>query len=167
MAAKVSYGSLELVCFHEGGHAATAIQVGAQIENIEIYKDAGRYFGRVRATRTDDQSRHILLGGFSAEYILFTSGLLLNADGSSPTEKQFIDQSMDNAIIDRINFFKINYGLDVDASNVPVHLDERFMSYAIGRAKDKMPFDAVERIANSLIARRTLGADEIHSAFVG
>ncbi|WNJ90077.1 hypothetical protein [Bosea sp. 685] len=168
MPPKITYGSYELVCFHEAGHAATAIQVGAQINEIEIYEDNGRYFGRTNANRTDEQSRHILLGGFAAEYQIYEAGRLVKPDGNAPDKSEFIYNSIRNATIDRQKFFELQFNAFLtEDEEWPTWMDKAFVNFAIGRAKNEMPSAAVERIAYGLSGQRKLDGDAIRAAFDG
>jgi hypothetical protein len=145
----VVFDSPELACFHEAGHAETAIQVGARVIEIELCREVPRSYGRCRIDRDDLQRKHIALGGFAVEYLLFKAGRLVKQDGQPPTEKEFINYAIGNASEDRVSYF----GTDLTSpSGVwPHENDSEFMNYAIGRAKNRMRFDLVERIAAALL----------------
>lgn len=146
MAPMIVFNSPELACFHEAGHAETALGVGARIVEIKLCRQQPRSYGRTRVDRNEDQRRHIALGGFAAEYLLFKAERLVKPDGVPPTEKEFIDLAMDNAIEDRISFF----GQDYPGSDAwPRELDDKFISFAIGRAENEMRFELVERISST------------------
>ena len=104
----------------------------------------------MRADRTALQAPHIALGGFAAEYTLYRAGRLLKKSGEPPNEKEFINYAIGNAHDDRKAFFGQDFsGLD---GGWPRELDERFISFAIGHAEQKMRFDVVERIADALLS---------------
>ena len=126
---------------------------------MKLYRETPRSYGRTRVERDDLQRRHIALGGFAVEYLLFTSNRLVKQDGRPPTEKEVIDFAMDNANDDRISYF----GRDCAGPNGrwPVELDCEFMSHAIGRAKNNMNLGLVERIADALLATGDLDEDAI------
>jgi hypothetical protein len=154
---RVMFGSVELVCLHEAGHAEVALAVGARVTEMELYRAEPRNYGRTRVDRTELQRPHIALGGFAAEFRLYKAGRLIKQDGKPPTEKEFIDYAFDNAIEDKINFYDGNLA-DPDGS-WPLKLDQKFMAYAIGRAENQMRFELVERIASALLASGRL--DEV------
>ena len=155
----VVFNSPELACLHEAGHAETALKVGARVVEMELYRELPRSYGRTRVEGDTGQRRHIALGGFAVEYLLFRAGRLVNQDGRPPTEKEFIDFAIDNAGDDRISYF----GRDWAGPNGrwPRELDHEFMNYAIGRAKNSMRFNLVERIADALLATGRLDEDAI------
>lgn len=90
------------------------------------------------------------MGGFAVEYRLYKAGRLLKQDGTPPSEKEFIDHAIDNALEDRINFFGGN--CQQSDGQRPRNLDNQFMAFAIGYADDNMRFDLVEQIAAELLA---------------
>jgi hypothetical protein len=146
----VMFGSVELVCLHEAGHAEVALAEGARVVEMELYRADPRNYGRTRVDRTELQRPHIALGGFAAEYHLYRAGRLIRQDGMPPTEKEFIDYAFDNAVEDKINFYGSNLA-EVDGT-WPLELDQRFMSLAIRRAETGMRFELIESIANALLA---------------
>ncbi len=150
----IVFNSAELACLHEAGHAETALNVGARVVEMELYRQEPRSYGRTRVNRTEDQRCHIALGGFAVEYLLFRAGRLVKQDGQPPTEKEFIDYAINNAVEDRINFF----GHDCDEADGiwPPALDKKFIQFAIGRAENKMCLALVERIADALLAAEKL-----------
>jgi len=152
------------VAFHEAGHAETAINVGARVESMELLCQGQRHYGRTSVTRTDAQRLHIAHGGFAAEYRLYISKRLLKEDGQAPTEKEFIDYAVGNSYDDRISYFGKAALAPLGAFSKAQDLE--FMSYAIGRAQNKMRFELVERIADALFAAGTLNADDLR-AIVG
>src|SRR4051794_36699855 len=121
----VVFNSPELACLHEAGHAETALGVGARVVEMELYRETPRSFGRTRVERNDSQRRHIALGGFAVEYLLFRAARLVKQDGQPPTEKEFIDFAIDNAGDDRVSYF----GRDCAGphGHWPAELDREFM----------------------------------------
>ncbi len=93
----VIFNSPENAAFHEAGHALTALAVGATVVEMELYLDPIRAYGRTRTNRTREQARHIALGGFAAEYLLYIAGRLVKQDGTAPSESEFIDHAYRNA----------------------------------------------------------------------
>lgn len=157
----VMFGSAELVCLHEAGHAEVALAEGARVVEMELCRAEPRNYGRTRVNRTELQRPHIALGGFAVEYRLYRAGRLVKKDGKPPTEKEFIDYAIDNAIEDKINFYGSNRA-DRDGTWQP-ELDRRFMSFAIERAKTQMRFELVESIANALLASGKLDEAAINT----
>lgn len=162
---KVVFDSQELACLHEAGHAEAALSAGAQVVEMELYRESPRSWGRTRTHRTEEQRQPIALGGFAVEYRLFRAGRLVKQSGEAPTEAEFISYSMDNAIDDRVAFFgKDSAGPD---GLWPSDLDRKFMSYAIGYAERSMRFELVERIAHALLAAGKLDEASISSIIAG
>ncbi|WP_157505442.1 hypothetical protein [Geminicoccus roseus] len=157
----ISFDSPELACYHEAGHAAVALKVGATVVEMKLYSAEPRSYGRTQVCRNDCQRRHIALGGFAAEYLLYKTGRLVKQDGCRPKEKEFIDYAIDNSNQDRISYF----GEDLAQSDGqwPSDLDTEFMKYAIGWA-DKISLDVVEKIANALLASGELNTEALVKA---
>lgn len=153
MQQNIVFNSPENVALHEAGHAVTALAVGATVVEMELYFDTLRSYGRTRANRTEDQARHIALGGFAAEYLLYVAGRLVKQDGTTPSEKEFIDHAYGNASQD-FDTFWTNHAGSADPAVLQmtrVDMDRDFMNYAIGRAKNGMSLDVVERLADALL----------------
>ena len=157
MPEKIIYDSAELACFHEAGHAVAALDAGARVVEMELYRDPVRSHGRTRCDRTEAQKPHIALGGFAVEYRLYQEGRLLKKDGNAPSQKEFMDTSIDNASDDRKSYFGGDFSKD---GLWPAEMDKEFMSYAIGFA-DRMDFERVERIATALLEAGKLTEEEI------
>lgn len=155
----IVFNSPELACLHEAGHAETALSVGARVVEVELYREIPRSYGRTRVERDNTQRRHIALGGFAVEYLLFRANRLVKQDGRPPTEKEFVDSAIDNASEDRVGYF----GQDLVGTNGrwPKKLDEEFVKYSIDRAENSMNFGLVERIAVALLAAGKLDEDSI------
>ena len=94
------------------------------------------------------QARTIALGGFAVERRLWEEGRLLLPDGSIPTEKQMLNESANNADVDRVAFFGGDYR-EQDGT-WPRDKDLQFMQAAqkLGQMID-MSF--VERLAGALL----------------
>ena len=165
---KITYGSYELVCFHEAGHAETAIQLGSRVEKITIFDNADGPNGKCTIESFEAHRRHICLGGFAAEISLFQAQRLLNLDGSPVDEHQFVQASMRNATEDRRRFIALQFGIDLSPDDeIPGDLDRKFMAFAQGRAENDMSLAAVERIAAAFKGRRELSGAEVHAAYQG
>lgn len=166
MQQKIFFNSAENAAFHEAGHAVTALDVGAKVVEMELYRDPLRSYGRTRVDRDQNQARHIALGGFAAEYLLYAARRLVKQDGSEPTEKEFIDHAYGNARDDFEAFWTYQAGSsDPDiVGKSQEDMDRQFMNYAIGQAKNGMAVDAVERLADTLLARVTLDEQAILAA---
>lgn len=151
MSTKITSGSAEHVCFHEAGHAIVALDVGASVVEMELYLDPQRNHGRSRMDRTQEQARHIALGGFAAEYLLYKAGHLVKSDGSPLTEKEFIDLAYNNASDDYEKFWMAHKG-SADPQKLgmtKVDMDRLFIDYAVGRA-NRMHFGEVKQLAEAL-----------------
>ena len=166
MKQQIIFNSPEYACYHEAGHAVTALSVGAKVVEMVLYREPLRSYGRTRVDRNKDQARHIALGGFAAEYLLYAAGRLVKEDGTLPTEKEFIDYAYKNAIDDFESFW-INHA----GSNEPTKLamteydmEKQFMNYAIGRANNEMSLVVVEGLAEKLLAANTLAEEDILQA---
>lgn len=154
---QVLYGrSRELVCLHEAGHAAAAIYEGARVVEMEFYPQ--KMYGRTRVDRSGSQRPTILLGGLAVEYWLWTQKRLLLSSGACPTEKEFIDKSSDNALVDKIGYFN---GDHRDTQGYwPAHLDKLFLHRAI-ELSVHLDTSLVERIAGVLLAEIRLDGKRI------
>ena len=167
MKQQIMFKTPEYACVHEAGHAVTALSVGATVVEMKLYREPQRSYGRTRVDRTEDQAPHIALGGFAAEYLLYVADRLLKEDGALPTEKEFIDYAYRNAVDDFKLFWTYHAG-----SSDPITLgidqremDDKFIKYAVGRAKNEMSLELVEHVADALLAANTLGQCDIIQAF--
>lgn len=158
--------SPEYACFHEAGHAETALRVGARVSEMELYIEQPRSYGRTRVEKKQDryieQSRRIALGGFAAEYILYRAGRIVNEDGTSMSESQFIQYAYGNAAQDFAAFWA-TFNLP-HLNKTQKELDEQFMSFAIGMAQQDMNAVTVERIADALLGAQKLTETEVTEA---
>ena len=159
----IMFNSPENACFHEAGHAVTALSVGARVVEMVLYRKPQRSYGRTRVCRGKDQAGHIALGGFAAEYLLYAAGRLVKEDGALPTQKEFIDHAYTNAAEDYEAFWT-NYAGSSDPTKLGMteyDMDKQFINCALGRAKDGMSLVVVERLAEALLAANTLSQEEI------
>ncbi|WP_139237906.1 MULTISPECIES: hypothetical protein [Methylobacterium] len=165
---KITYGSYELVCFHEARHAETAIQLGSRVEKITIFDNADGPNGKCTIEGFPLHRPHICLGGFAAELSPFQAQRLLNRDGSPVDERQFVQALMRNATEDRRRFIALQFGLHLSPDDeISGELDRKFMAFAQGRAENNMSPAAVERIAAAFKGRRELSGAEVHAAYQG
>jgi hypothetical protein len=65
----MKFRSDALVCFHEAGHAAAAIAIGARVEEMILFHSPTPH-AKTRVERTNEQAVYIACGGFAAEYYL-------------------------------------------------------------------------------------------------
>ena len=158
--------SPEYACFHEAGHAEAALRVGARVLEMELYKEQPRSYGRTRVEKKQDsyieQSRCIALGGFAAEYILYRAGRIVNEDGTSMSESQFIQYAYGNAEQDFAAFWA-TFNLPL-LNTTQKEVDKQFMSFAIGMAQQDMKAATVERIADALLGAQKLTEAEVTEA---
>ena len=164
----VTFNSPEYVCFHEAGHAVAARAVGATVVEMALYRESQCNYGRTRANRNHCQARYIALGGFAAEYLLYELGRLVKEDGMPPTEKEFVHYAYRNAHDDFDLFWKYYLGSSQpgDLGMSQKEMDEKFIDYAVGFAKNRMSFDVVERVASALVAAGSLDQEEVCRAMV-
>lgn len=166
MQQKIILNSPEYACFHEAGHAEVALRVGARVLEMELFREQPRSYGRTQIKKTEDrhieQRRLIALGGFAAEFLLYSAGRLVNEDGTSPTESEFIQYAYRNVALDFVAFWGTDNPTLLNKSQK--EMDFEFMNYAVGQAKHYMKADAVERIADALLATEKLTEAEVTAA---
>lgn len=159
MPQQIVFDSPELACFHEAGHAAIALGVGARVEKIVLYREEPRSHGRTSVHRDENQRRPIALGGFAAEYSLYKTGRLVKQDGGKPSQKEFIDYAINNANDDRIAFF--NGDFRQPDGYWPIKKDSKFMYDAMYWADRRMSFAFVEQVAAELLSSDELDGDTV------
>lgn len=115
-----------------------------------------------RVHNDSNQRRHIALGGFAAELILYNAGGLLKEDGTVPTQKEFIDYAYRNAADDFVSFWGTGEPSAVGKNQT--QMDCEFINFATGRAKNEMRTHGVERIADALLAANKLTETEVLEA---
>lgn len=166
MASLLKFNSPEYAAFHEAGHALVALDVGARVVEMELYQVAPRAYGRTQVQRTAQQGAHIALGGFAAEFLLFSAGRALKEDGVPPSESEFVDFAFRNAREDYETFWTCYKGsLDPNIVGLPQkEMDRKFMSFAIGRAKSSLSLRSIEALAEELLSKGKLTEDEISIA---
>jgi hypothetical protein len=128
---QLSLRSPALVCFHEGGHAATAIAIGAKVQEITFFLSPTPH-AKTRVDRTHEQGIFIACGGFAAEYYLNQKGRLLNDLGATATFDEWFAEANANAVEDKRNFSR---AVEVVTGAPPTRLDEEFIATALTRVR--------------------------------
>lgn len=154
----VQYKSPKLVCYHEAGHAISALHVGARVVEMELYLSPPPAHGRTRIERDEAQRRIIALGGFAIERRLWEESRLVWSDNRRPTEKEMLEESANNAEIDRISYF----GSDqcTESGKWPHQLDLEFMTAARDLGK-RLDINSIERLASALLVEHRLDEAKI------
>lgn len=163
MANILKFNSPEYSAFHEAGHALVALDVGARIVEMELYRDVPRAYGRTQVQRTAQQGARIALGGFAAEYLLFSAGRAAKEDGTLPLEPEFVDFAFRNASNDYETFWTCYKG-SLDPNTVGLSqkdMDYKFMSFAIGCADNQLSLIGIEALAQELLKKDKLTGNEI------
>ncbi len=153
--------SAELTCYHEAGHAAVALHVGARLVEMELYLDPPPPHGRMRLERTLEQAKLIALGGFVAEYYLYRAQRYTDTSGQLLSEKAFIHEAVVNAVADRVSYFGGNF--ERADGTWPPDMDRAFINAAIALHNGMFGADIVERFAAALLANAKLDEADILS----
>ncbi|GAB3038570.1 hypothetical protein GCM10027285_23250 [Oleiagrimonas citrea] len=155
----IEVDSPELACFHEGGHADLALGLGVQVIESELHRGTPRSGGRMRAFGTPEDRNRVGLGGYAAEFYLHKMGRLVKPGGGRLTDKEFMDSAMNNAADDKVSYFGCDF---VQQSGLwPGGLDREFMSHGATISNSFMRFQVVESIADALLIKDRLNAQEI------
>ncbi|MFG6488271.1 hypothetical protein ACG04R_16410 [Roseateles sp. BYS78W] len=158
--AKIDHKSRRYRAYHEAGHCMTAYAVGARIDFMEVFSEAG---GVCRVVRQADPNIGMLIatGGFAIEYLLWSASRTVGPDGVALTEKQFIDVTMNNASDDKQNYFSGNHA---DADGVwPKEMDEEFIRRGKNVVANQLRqyMDVIETLALRLDQANKLSGTEV------
>jgi hypothetical protein len=133
---------------------------------MELNREEHRSYGRTQIEKAEgrhiEQRRLFALGGFAAEYLLYSTGRLLSEDGTPPTESEFIQYAYRNAAMDFVAFWGTDNPTLLNKSQKD--MDYVFMNHAVVQAKQFMKAEAVERIADTLLAAGKLTEAEVITA---
>src|ERR1700730_18250905 len=86
----------ELISYHEAGHIATAVMVGASVKSVEFFRGPPPY-AKTSIDRTDPQAIFIACGGFAAEYHLFETKRLVDSQRQTADTALFLSEAQKNA----------------------------------------------------------------------
>lgn len=147
-----------LVCFHEAGHVATALAVGATVKRVELLPGSPPY-AKTTVERTDPQAVFIACGGAAAEYYLFDTKHLVDGQGKTADAALFLSEARQNAAQDVKSFSDALTRL----GSPPHSPIDDLIGTAGAKVRPRLNFTRVERIAEALLQNRVLDSDEIES----
>lgn len=158
LAGPIPYGTIELACLHEAGHAAAAFAARARVLRMDITADSTAPGGRTRVKHRAEQRRTIALGGFAIELHLWRAGRLRWFDGSRPTEAEMRRGVARSAQDDRVIYF--GGDMRTPDGRWPAAMDDAFF-LAADDLRRSLDVGFVQRAAAALLVKLSLREGEI------
>jgi len=121
---KIEINSVEYQCWHETGHATVCLDLGGDVEFIELIDDKNsKGLARARCATNQIIRQRVACGGFATEFVLSREGYLQPID-----EKEFTQIVFRNGAIDREMFHN---RVPSKGESFTKEEDERFMYLAV------------------------------------
>ncbi len=126
MKMKIRVDSVEYKCWHEVGHATVCLNLGGDVDFIELLHDDARGHARARCVVTSEIERSVACGGFAAEFYLLNNGY---AERGGDDGRDISRIVFHNATSDREDFWGRKLGKDEAFKEAE---DRAFMNHAVG-----------------------------------
>jgi hypothetical protein len=148
---QISVFSPELVSFHEAGHVAVAIGVGAIVRRC-ILSEAGGLHGVTSTRHSAEQAPLIACGGAAAEYNLLKKGRLFSA-GRPAHAGDLVAALQENAAIDAEIYSR---AIEFLKGHPPSDSFDDLLGHAFTDVYKNIDFALVEKLAELLLDKREL-----------